>query len=99
MFVKCVFALLSKIVPLFSDFNWHKFKSDIWYYYIPQGQKQWLIVYLTAGIIIPILINFLINKILLKFGKDKLNKIKMCINNNTENLKNDESRGKIGNEK
>ena len=66
--VKCFFAIGSKFIPIFNSFNWNRFKTDIWYYYIPKGLKQWLIIYALAGIFIPILINFILKKI---FSKNK----------------------------
>lgn len=60
--VKLFFAILSKYTVYFSNFNVNAFKTDIWYYYLPMGISQWLIIYLVAGIFIPILINKFISK-------------------------------------
>lgn len=56
MAVKWIFYVLSFIPNLFNDFDVSKMHSSIWYYYLPNGQKLHAIVYLTAGIFLPILI-------------------------------------------
>lgn len=56
MAVKWIFYVLSFIPNLFNDFDVSKMHSSIWYYYLPNGQKLYAIVYLTAGIFLPILI-------------------------------------------
>ncbi len=56
MMVKTLFAFVSKFTPLFSDFDWVSYKTDIWYYYVPNGNLQFVILYLVAGITIPIAI-------------------------------------------
>lgn len=40
-----------------------KYKSDIWYLYTPKTLNQWYIIYLIAGISIPLLISYMLNKI------------------------------------
>ncbi len=50
----------------FVNFNPYAFRNDMWYFYIPRGVGQTLIVYLVAGIMIPIGIQKLIN-----IGKEK----------------------------
>jgi len=52
--VKGAFALGNKLLHLFGAFDWDRFHSDIWYYYLPGDLSQWLILYLTAGIVVPI---------------------------------------------
>lgn len=58
MVVKLVFGLVNVISEgrIFMAFSWEEFRSDIWYYYVPGGISQWMILYLLAGIIFPILI-------------------------------------------
>lgn len=72
--IKTIFAILSKI-NIIQDFDWLKYKSDIWYYYIPNNLNQWFILYLIAGIVIPILINKILDKIEKRL-KNKWNKVK-----------------------
>ena len=56
---------LSRITSgsLFGDFNVASFKSNIWYYYLPNGLQQWAFVYLIFGLLVPILISIILNKI------------------------------------
>ena len=56
MIVKLIFAILSKCTPLFSAFDMHLFKTDLWYFYKPNNVYQTLILYLIAGIVVPIII-------------------------------------------
>lgn len=61
--VKYIFGELSKVSTYFKGFDWYRFKTDIWYYFIPQQINQWLIIYLMAGIFIPILISYILKKL------------------------------------
>ena len=60
--VNTIFAVCSKFVPIINDFNWTKYKSDIWYLYIPKSLNQWYIIYLIAGLSLPLLISYMLNK-------------------------------------
>ena len=74
-------AVLSKITPLIASFDFVKFKSNIWYYYIPNKSSAFYILYLIFGLIIPILIN----KIIIKSKKlllDKFNIKNKFLKNN-----------------
>ena len=62
MIIKTVFAIFSKYTATFSDFDFQRYKSDIWYFYLPKGMFQMEVIYLIAGIIGPILINLGIKK-------------------------------------
>lgn len=59
MVVKWIFYAMSFIPDLFNDFDASKMRSSIWYYYLPNGQKLYAIVYLAAGIFLPILISLI----------------------------------------
>lgn len=63
MLVKITFGIVNRLseARIFMAFSWEEFYSDIWYYYVPAGISQWLILYLAAGMIIPILIQKGIN--------------------------------------
>ncbi len=63
MFVKTVFAIISKSTSLCGNFDMHEYKTNIWYFYLPKGIFQWGILYVLSGIIIPIIIQICINKI------------------------------------
>lgn len=67
MFVKAIFGLISKYYVGFSDFDWVRFKSEIWYYYKPNGIEQTLILYAIAGIVVPIIIQKIVSLIMEKY--------------------------------
>ena len=48
---------------LFKDFDILKLKSTIWYIYRPNGLNFYCIIYLAAGIFIPILIGTVTHRI------------------------------------
>lgn len=73
MIVKTMFLLISEFTPFCSEFNIMEFKTNIWYYYLPKNLSQWEILYMTAGIVIPIMIQTSINK-----GKNVFKKL--CAN-------------------
>lgn len=54
MCVKWLFCILYRSAGLFSDFNIHFLRENIWYYYIPKGLQQYGMLYLAGGIFIPI---------------------------------------------
>ncbi len=63
MFVKTTFAILSRCTTLCNGFDMTLYKTDIWYFYRPNGIFQWEILYITAGITLPIAIQLCINKV------------------------------------
>lgn len=52
--IKSFFALTNVSFGWFKDFDFQKYKTDIWYYYFPNNIEHICIVYIAAGIIIPI---------------------------------------------
>ena len=66
MMLKTLFYFISVYTPFFHNFNVLKFKSDIWYCYIPGGRPQMAILYLIAGIIVPLIIHWGVRKIQMK---------------------------------
>ena len=56
MVVKTICALLSHILPALRDFDWVAYKTDIWWFYKPNGAYAFLAVYVIAGIFIPLLL-------------------------------------------
>lgn len=56
-----IYAMLNKF--LIKEFNWGKFKNDIWYQFLPYNIGQYRILYLFFGICIPIIIDLIINYI------------------------------------
>lgn len=87
MCVKWVFYLISVLTPLFANFNINSLKSNIWYFYLPNGLKQYGMLYLAAGIFVPILIKKICD-LLLKLFKNAASHFKAIKsqNNATENL-------------
>jgi hypothetical protein len=75
MIVKTIYAFISKFYSGFENFDWISYKTEIFWYYIPKGIKHTLIIYLVAGIVIPIFIQKTINRI----------KSVFCTIHNTEN--------------
>lgn len=67
MLVKTVFAAFSRLTVYCRDFDWESYKSDIYYCYLPEGIEHIKILYLTAGLVLPILIQKGIDRIK---GKD-----------------------------
>lgn len=61
-----IFGKLFQLNLFDNQFDWIVFKSDIWYTYYPNNLSHWGIVYIIAGIFIPIVINFIVNKIMKK---------------------------------
>lgn len=55
--VNLTFAVINKIITLTPAFNWHEFKTNIWYNYLPNNDSHFFILYLAAGIAIPILMH------------------------------------------
>ena len=61
MIVKTIYAFISRCYRGFNDFDWISYKNNIWWYYIPKGIGHTMIIYLVAGIAIPIIIQKIIN--------------------------------------
>lgn len=59
--VNTLFALLNKYSGLCQGFDFELYKSDIWYYYLPGNVQQSLIIYLVAGIVVPLCIQLFVN--------------------------------------
>lgn len=63
MLIKSFLGVIHLFTSYFSDFDMQRYKTDIWYYYLPWGISQTKIIYLAAGICLPIAIQLIINKI------------------------------------
>lgn len=68
MCIKTIFAVLSQYTPFCGSFNMTEYKTNIWYFYVPNEIPQWQIVYVIAGIAIPLIIQFGINKIKIRIA-------------------------------
>ncbi|SFT33260.1 Fucose 4-O-acetylase [Lachnospiraceae bacterium XBD2001] len=62
MLVKTVFSLFNLWANRCIDFNWEAFQNDIWYYFIPRGISNTLIIYLIVGIAFPIFIQKILDR-------------------------------------
>lgn len=73
MLVKSFFAIMNVSLGFFPDFDFIKFKTDIWYYYFPNNLIQFGIIYIIAGIVVPIYmqkcVTFSKSKVLSLFNK------------------------------
>lgn len=52
--IKSFFALMNVSFGFFKNFDFEKYKTDIWYYYFPNNIDHIAIVYIAAAIIVPI---------------------------------------------
>lgn len=81
MIIKTIFALLSKYTIYCQDFDWVKYKTEIFYYYIPHGLFQNEIIYLIAGIVGPIFVQKNINRFSVFVNNIVHNVIVLSLNN------------------
>lgn len=56
MSVKWLFYGLHLITDWFPDFSAQLMRSNIWYYYLPNGLQQYALLYLAGGLFLPIAI-------------------------------------------
>ena len=77
MLVKAFYAFMNKNFSLFSGFDWDAYKTDIFYFYTPNGIGHSLIFYTVAGIAVPIIIQKIIDYI--------KNKVKLIFVRKSEN--------------
>ncbi len=64
MIVKTVFAYFSVKTSLFNDFDMMRYKNEIWYYYVPDGMNQWLILYTVSGIVFSIFMQYIVSRLI-----------------------------------
>ena len=62
LLVKAIFGQIYLHTHLFPDFNWQAYHTDIWYYYLPGGHSAWMLLYFCAGVSVPILIQWLLDR-------------------------------------
>lgn len=73
MILKAIFGILSLCLPIFGNFDWLQFKTNIWYLFIPKNIAKMKILYLIMGIAFPILLQLFINKYVI-YIKEKYKK-------------------------
>lgn len=54
MVLKTCFVILALTIGVFADFDMVSYKTDVWWLYLPHGIEQMRILYVIAGIVIPI---------------------------------------------
>lgn len=67
--LKLIFGGMNYFLHVSKNFNWELFKNDFWYYYIPGSLNNNLVLYLIAGIVFPIVLQLILNRIIVLFGK------------------------------
>ncbi len=58
MLVKAVIALFSVYTPWCADFDMSLYRSNIDFYYLVRGMEQFRFVYVAAGILLPLLLQY-----------------------------------------
>lgn len=76
--VNCCYAVLIKLHFVLPGFNWEIFKSDIFYKYCLGNVWQSLILYLIAGIVIPLIIVYA-QQVIMDRGIKKIKKLSIRI--------------------
>lgn len=66
--VKSVFALCNTVAGCFQDFDWSFYLTDVYYIYVPNGLTQFKMLYVAAGIVLPLLLQKVIDMIHIKHG-------------------------------
>lgn len=56
LLIKSVFALCSRAFGCFADFDWNAYLTDVYYVYLPGGLTQFKMLYVAAGIALPLLL-------------------------------------------
>lgn len=68
--------MFNKIIPILSNFDANAFHNNIFYHYTPAGYGQFLLLFVVAGIIVPLGIQGLLNNISKQIKENILVKIK-----------------------
>lgn len=63
MLLKTFFAIINKLTGLCRNFDWKLYKNSIWYMYLPKELHHFRILYLVVGLLFPIGLSILLNKI------------------------------------
>lgn len=59
--VKALFAL-GNLAGYFADFSWEAYLTDVYYCYLPGGYPQFKLLYVAAGIGLPLILHFYLTK-------------------------------------
>ena len=60
--LNCIFAVLSGVSERFTDFDYARFTTDIYYVFLPDGMQEWKWLYLIVGLTLPLGISYIGNK-------------------------------------
>jgi hypothetical protein len=66
MLVKMVIAAIAAHTGLCADFDFEQFHSNIDYYYLAGDKEAFKMVYLAAGVGLPLLLQYLLSRIAIK---------------------------------
>ena len=69
MLIKAVIGAIASFTGLCADFDFVQFYSNIDYYYLVRGVEQFKLVYLVAGIVLPLGIQYGLDRLGDKIGK------------------------------
>ena len=69
MLVKGVLAGIAAHTGFLADFDFVRFHTDIDYYYLVRGAETFQMVYLAAGVVLPLLLQRGISLIVSQFGR------------------------------
>lgn len=69
MLVKMILAAFAAFTPLCADFDWQQFYTNIDYYYLAGGAEPFQMVYLLAGIMLPLLLQYGIDCVRMRLRK------------------------------
>lgn len=84
MLVKSVFAFGNQYFNLFSTFDWIEYKTNIFYFYLPQGLEQYTILYLIGGLLVPIGIAYLVGLVKKQWNKQFQKQFKKAMKKENE---------------
>lgn len=57
------FTIVKSLISNFNEFDWYRYKTDIWYYFFPYSEFYFAWIYIAITIVIAILIGFTFKKI------------------------------------
>lgn len=63
MMIKFIFCFIQSQTNYCDDFSRDEFKNKIWYHYVPGGITRFFLVYVLAGLVVPIAIQKIMNLI------------------------------------
>lgn len=69
MLLNTIFAFLRNYIHICNGFNTQAYKTMAWYYYLPHGKKQFLIIYVFFGIVFSLALKNIIEKISISLQK------------------------------